>query len=30
MSLGMAACLLLYLFRKTAARYEKTHPPLEV
>ena len=30
MSLGLAACLLLYLFRKTAARYEKTHPPLEV
>lgn len=30
MSLGLAACLLLYLFRKTAARYEKTHPPIEV
>lgn len=29
-SLGLAACLLLYLFRKTAARFEKTHPPLEV
>ncbi|QWD73002.1 MATE family efflux transporter [Polynucleobacter sp. UB-Raua-W9] len=29
-SLGLAACLLLYLFRKTAERYEKTHPPLEV
>jgi len=28
-SLGLAACLLLYLFRKTAERYEKTHPPLE-
>jgi multidrug resistance protein, MATE family len=27
-SLGLAACLLLYLFRKTAERYEKTHPPL--
>ena len=29
-SLGLAACLLLYLFRKTAERYERTHPPLEV
>lgn len=29
-SLGLAACLLLYLFRKTAARFEKTHPPVEV
>ena len=29
MSLGLAACLLLYLFRKTAARFEKTHPPVE-
>jgi multidrug resistance protein, MATE family len=29
-SLGLAACFLLYLFRKTAERYEKTHPPLEV
>jgi len=29
-SLGLAACLLLYLFRKTAERYEKTHPPVEV
>jgi MATE family multidrug resistance protein len=29
-SLGLAACLLLYLFRKTAERYEKTHPPLKV
>ncbi|WP_114662614.1 MATE family efflux transporter [Polynucleobacter necessarius] len=29
-SLGLAACLLLYLFRKTAGRYEKTHPPVEV
>lgn len=28
-SLGLAACLLLLLFRKTAERYEKTHPPLE-
>jgi MATE family multidrug resistance protein len=30
LSLGLAACLLLYLFRKTAERYEKTHPPVEV
>jgi len=29
-SLGLAACLLLYLFRRTAERYERTHPPLEV
>ena len=29
MSLGLAACLLLYLFRKTAARFEKTHHPIE-
>jgi MATE family multidrug resistance protein len=29
-SLGLAACLLLYLFRKTAARFEKTHPPITV
>ena len=29
-SLGLAACLLLYLFRKTAERYERTHPPIEV
>jgi MATE family multidrug resistance protein len=29
-SLGVAACLLLYLFRRTAERYEKTHPPVEV
>jgi MATE family multidrug resistance protein len=29
-SLGLAACFLLYLFRKTAERYEKTHPPLKV
>ncbi|WP_114689534.1 MATE family efflux transporter [Polynucleobacter necessarius] len=30
LSLGLAACLLLYLFRRTAERYEKTHPPVEV
>ena len=30
MSLGLAACLLLYLFRKTAARFKKTHPPVQV
>jgi MATE family multidrug resistance protein len=30
MSLGLAAFLLLYLFRKTAARFEKTHPPLQL
>ena len=30
MSLGLAALLLLYLFRRTAARFEKTHPPVEV
>ena len=29
-SLGLAACFLLYLFRRTAERYEKTHPPVEV
>ncbi len=29
-SLGLAACLLLYLFRRTAARFEKTHPAVEV
>jgi MATE family multidrug resistance protein len=29
-SLALAACFLLYLFRKTAERYEKTHPPLQV
>jgi MATE family multidrug resistance protein len=29
-SLGLAACLLLYLFRRTADRFEKTHPPVEV
>ncbi|CAM3695239.1 MATE family efflux transporter [Polynucleobacter antarcticus] len=29
-SLGLAALLLLYLFRKTAARFEKTHPPVQV
>ena len=29
-SLGLAACFLLYLFRKTAERYERTHPPVEV
>jgi MATE family multidrug resistance protein len=30
MSLALAAMLLLYLFRRTAARFEKTHPPVEV
>ena len=30
LSLGLAACLLLYLFRRTAERYEKTHPPVKV
>jgi len=30
MSLGLAACFLLYLFRRTAARFEKTHPPVQV
>ena len=30
LSLGLAACFLLYLFRKTAERYEKSHPPVEV
>ena len=29
LSLGLAACFLLYLFRRTAERYEKTHPPVE-
>ena len=29
-SLGLAAGLLLYLFRRTAERYERTHPPVEV
>ena len=29
-SLGLAACLLLYLFRRTAERYEKTHPLVKV
>ena len=29
-SLGLAALLLLYLFRRTAARFERTHPPVEV
>ena len=28
--LALAACLLLYLFRRTAARFEKTHPPVQV
>ena len=30
LSLGLAACFLLYLFRRTAERYEKTHPPIEL
>lgn len=30
LSLGLAACFLLYLFRRTAERYEKTHPPVVV
>ena len=30
LSLGLAACFLLYLFRRTAERYEKTHPPVEI
>jgi MATE family multidrug resistance protein len=30
LSLALAACFLLYLFRRVADRYEKTHPPLEV
>ena len=30
LSLALAACFLLYLFRRTAERYEKTHPPVEV
>ncbi len=29
-SLALAALLLLYLFRRTAARFERTHPPVEV
>ena len=29
-SLGLAATLLLYLFRRTAARFEATHPPIQV
>ena len=30
LSLALAACFLLYLFRRTAERNEKTHPPVEV
>ncbi|QWE05136.1 MATE family efflux transporter [Polynucleobacter sp. JS-JIR-II-50] len=30
LSLGLAACFLLYLFRRTAERYQKTHPPVQV
>jgi MATE family multidrug resistance protein len=30
LSLALAACFLLYLFRRVAERYEKTHPPVEV
>jgi MATE family multidrug resistance protein len=30
LSLALAACFLLYLFRRTAERYERTHPPLQV
>lgn len=30
LSLALAACFLLYLFRRAAERYEKTHPPVEV
>ncbi len=30
MSLGLAACFLLYLFRRTAARFERMHPPVQV
>ena len=30
LSLGLAACFLLYLFRRTAARFERTHPPVQV
>ena len=30
LSLALAACFLLYLFRRTAERYEKTYPPVEV
>ena len=29
LSLALAACFLLYLFRRTAERYERTHPPIE-
>ena len=29
-SLGLAACFLLFLFRKTAAKFEKIHPPIEL
>lgn len=29
-SLGLAATLLLYLFKRTAARFEATHPPIQV
>ncbi len=29
-SLGLAATLLLYLFRRTAARFEAMHPPIQV
>ena len=30
LSLGLAACFLLYLFRRTAERFERTHPPVQV
>ncbi len=30
LSLALAACFLLYLFRRVADRYEKTHPPVTV
>lgn len=30
MSLGVAAVFLLYLFKRTAVRFQKTHPPLTV
>ena len=30
LSLALAACFLLYLFRRVAERYEKTHPRVEV
>jgi MATE family multidrug resistance protein len=29
-SLGVAAIFLLYLFKRTAVRFQKTHPPLSV